>query len=133
MQSFNLKIITAEGVKFDGQAEGVLVRSVNGNVSIWANHIDYVTALGIGKAVVTTANGEKRTAACCGGVLSVIKNEVTMLASTFEWKEEIDLERAEKALEEAKKKVSAASDKKAEQQAKNKVKRAMTRIEVKKG
>lgn len=133
MQSFNLKIITADGVKFEGQAAGVLVRSVTGNVSIWAKHIDYVTALGIGKAVITNENGEKKYAACSGGVLSVMKGDVTVLASTFEWQDEIDLERAEKALDKAKERLAQAKDdKKAQEQAKNKAKRAMTRIEVKK-
>lgn len=130
MESFNLKIITADGVKFDSTAESILVRSVTGNVSIWANHTDYVTALAIGKAIITT-NGEKKVAACNGGVMTVSKNVVTVLASTFEWKDEIDLTRAELALDKAKKQIEKAEDKKAAEHGKNKAKRAIVRMEVK--
>ncbi len=130
MESFNLKIVTADGIKFEGQAESILVRTVTGNVSIWAKHTDYVTALGIGKAVVTVG-GQKKVAACNGGVMSVCKNEVTVLASTFEWKEEIDAQRAEIALKNAKDEIANAKDKNEAESCKEKAKRAMTRIEVK--
>ena len=59
MQSFNLKILTSDGVKFDGQAQSVTLRGDTGDVTILARHIDYVTALGIGKAKVVNADGER--------------------------------------------------------------------------
>ena len=131
MQSFNLKIITTEGVHFEGAVEAITVRTVAGDVSVWANHSDYVTALGIGKASITV-NGEKRLAACSQGVLTVIKGDVTVLASTFEWQDQIDEERANLALEQAKKVIAENADEKAVQRAKVKVQRSLTRLEVKK-
>ncbi|MEG0020211.1 MAG: F0F1 ATP synthase subunit epsilon, partial [Oscillospiraceae bacterium] len=101
-----------------------------GDVSIWAKHSDYVTALGIGKAVVTIGD-EKRNAACNGGVLTVLKGEVTLLASTFEWQEEIDLNRANEALERAKEIMTNAQDARQLELAKLRIQRALTRIDVK--
>lgn len=130
MATFNLKIVTPFGVHYEGQAEAITVRAVTGDISIWANHIDIVTALGIGKATVTV-NGEKRIAACSGGVLSVIKGEVTVLASTFEWEDEIDLERAKIALAKGKEELKLAKDEKNIEIARLRIKRALVRESVK--
>ena len=43
--------------------------------------------------------GKSRIAACIGGMLSVINGEVRLIATTFEWAEDIDRERAKSALE----------------------------------
>ncbi|MEG0020426.1 MAG: ATP synthase F1 subunit epsilon [Oscillospiraceae bacterium] len=130
MQSFNLKIVTSDGVKYTGEAQSVMVRSVTGDVNIWAKHIDYVTALGIGKAVVTIGEN-KRVAACNGGVLSVLKGEVSILATTFEWQDEIDLHRANAALEKAKEVMAHAQDARQIELAKLRIQRALTRIDAK--
>lgn len=131
MQSFNLKIVTSDGARYEGQAESVIVRTVTGDVSIWARHADFVTALGIGRAIITI-DGQKRYAACNRGVLSVLKGEVTILASTFEWQEDIDKERAEQALQESKKLLeSVKEDAKDVVLAKMKIQRALTRLDVK--
>ena len=129
MQSFNLKITTPNGEKFDGTCESVIVRTLQGDVAILARHTDYVTALSAGKCTVTVG-GEKRTAACIGGVLSVIKGNATILASSFEWSDEIDLERAKEALENGKSRLAAAHDSKEVDLAKLRIMRALTRINV---
>lgn len=130
MQSFNLKIITPNGTKFDGEAQGVLVRSVVGDLTILARHIDYVTALGVGKATITTSEG-KKIGACNSGVLSMLKGEVTILASTFEWHHEIDLDRAQESLKRHKELLTKTEDAKQIELAKLKIERALTRIDVK--
>ena len=54
MRSFPLQIVTADGLHFDGEAEKLLVRTITGDVCILAKHCDYVTALGMGEAQLTT-------------------------------------------------------------------------------
>ena len=46
-------------------------------------------------------------AACSGGMLSVARGEVRLIATTFEWADEIDAARAAHAQQEAEKKLSA--------------------------
>jgi len=46
-------------------------------------------------------NGQKRYASCIGGILSVSKGKVTLVPTTFEWADEIDLERADRAIDRA--------------------------------
>ena len=94
MTEFPLKIVTPDGMCFDGPAEELVVRSVSGDVAILARHENYVTALGMGPALIV-AGGQRRTAACIGGMLSVVDGKVTLLPTTFEWSSDIDVERAE--------------------------------------
>ena len=100
MTSFRLKIVTPDGLIYDGEAEKLIVRSSGGDVCILARHMDYVTPLGMGMAIVE-ANGKRRTAACIGGMLSVSGGEATLVPTTFEWSDEIDLQRAEASYEKA--------------------------------
>lgn len=100
MTNFPLKIVTPDGLIFDGSAEELIVRTTTGDVAILARHINYVAPLGMGRAVVI-ANGQRRTAACIGGMLSVVEGEVTLVPTTFEWSDQIDIERAEAAYRRA--------------------------------
>ena len=106
MATFHLQIVTPDRRLFDGEAEKIIVRTVTGDVCILARHIDYVAPLGIGEARV--------------------------MATTFEWADDIDLERAKSAQVEAQKKLESL-----DRQDKDfaimeaKLKRAIARINVK--
>ena len=105
MATFHLQIVTPDRRVFDGEAEKIIVRTVGGDVCILARHIDYAAPLGIGEARVTDAEGNTRIAACSGGMLGVAGGEVRVMATTFEWAEDIDLARAERAQQEAQQKL----------------------------
>ncbi len=129
MSSFHLQIVTPDGEFFDGPAERVKVRTINGDVAILAGHIPYVTALGTGEASVTV-DGEVRKAAASGGMLSVTPEVVRVVATTFEWAEDIDLDRAKRAKEKAEERIKKARDAKELELAKVKLSRALVRINV---
>ena len=98
--TFPLKIVTPDGLIFDGQADKLIVRTTTGDVAILARHIDAVFPLGMGQAVVES-EGQRRTAACIGGLLSVVDGAVTLVPTTFEWSDQIDADRAEKSRQRA--------------------------------
>ena len=100
MNEFELQIVTPDGMIFDGKAQKIILRTTTGDVGILAKHANYVAALSIGIAKLVTADGEKK-AACSGGMVSVTDGVVRVVASTFEWGEDIDVARAEKAKEKA--------------------------------
>ena len=130
MTPFHLKIVTPDGMIFDGQAEELIVRTVGGDVAILARHIDYVAPLGMGRAIVVT-DGQRRSAACIGGMLSVINGEVRLIATTFEWAEDIDRERAKSALARAEEKLADASLSKEEHRlAESAKRRAQVRLSI---
>lgn len=129
MTLFQLQIVTADGLFFDGQAESLLVRTIDGDVCILARHIDYVTALGMGEACVSV-EGKVRRAACMGGMLAVTNGQVRVVASTFEWKEDIDVARAQSALERAQATLSSGASDEEKRFADAALKRAQVRLRI---
>ena len=101
MRDFSLKIVTPDGLVYDGMAQEVIVRSTSGDIGIMAGHINCVAPLGMGRATVMI-DGQKRYAACIGGMLSVVGGNVTLVPTTFEWADQIDVPRAELSLQKAK-------------------------------
>lgn len=101
MNSFPLKIVTPDGLQFDGQAEEVVVRTTSGDIGVLAGHINCVAPLGMGQAMIVV-EGKKRYGACIGGMLSVVGGEVTLVPTTFEWSEKIDVDRAAASEQRAK-------------------------------
>lgn len=97
MTTFHLTVVTPDGCAFEGQAERVVCRAIDGDLAILAKHGDYCTALGMGEAHIVDAEGSRRRAACMGGMLTVLDGEVRLVATTWEWAEQIDHTRAEAA------------------------------------
>ena len=96
MTSFPLKIVTPDGLLYDGPAEMVIVRTITGDMAFLARHINCVAPLGMGVATVVI-DGQKRHAACIGGMITVVNGTVSLVPTTFEWAETIDVARAESA------------------------------------
>ena len=126
MSTFHLQIVTPDGGFFDGEAEKLIVRAIDGDVCILARHSPYVTALGTGEARVTI-DGKRRRAACAGGMLAVTKDNVRLVATTFEWAEDIDADRAQRAKERAEQLIEKAKDQRELELAQARLKRALTR------
>ena len=80
MTTFHLTVVTPDGCAFEGQAERVVCRAIDGDLAILAKHGDYCTALGMGEAHIVDAEGSRRRAACMGGMLTVLDGEVRLVA-----------------------------------------------------
>ena len=85
MKSFHLEIAAPDGMRFSGEAEQLSVRSIDGELSILAGHVPYVTALAKGECRVY-ADGELRRAEASGGFLTVTAEAVRLLSADFTWK-----------------------------------------------
>ena len=131
MAVFPLKILTPDGVAFDGSVSAVSCRTINGQIQLLAKHIDYCTALGMGEAHITLEDGTIRRAACMGGMLSVLDGEVRLVATTWEWAEEIDQARAEASKKRAEEILAQKNlDKRDYEMARARLKRALVRTSV---
>ena len=109
MSTFHLKISTPDGLLFDGEVERVRARMIDGDVCLLAHHADYVSAVGAGEAAIAS-----------------------LIATTFEWSEDIDLPRAQHAKEVAQARIVAAkNDERELMLAEAKLRRALVRIGVK--
>ena len=126
MTPFPLTIVTPDGVQFDGEAEQLVVRAVNGDLGVMAGHENLVCPLGMGQASVVTG-GVRHVAACIGGILSVLDGRVRLVPTTFEWAEKIDLARAEDAEKRAREMLQLARDEQEKRLAEARLKRALVR------
>ena len=130
MTPFPLKILTPEGLRFDGQAEALIVRTVTGDMGILAGHTDCLAPLGMGRAAVLS-RGQRRFAACIGGMVNIADGAVTLIPTTFEWAGDIDLKRAERAAAEARAVLGSRKSTDAELRlAQARLKRALVRADV---
>ncbi len=132
MRTFPLRIGTPDGLLFEGEVERVVCRSITGDMAVLAGHINFVTALGMGEAYVVMPDGERRSAACIGGMLSMMNGVCRLLATTWEWKEDIDQERAESAKLRAEEQLAKSGLTEQEyKMAEAKLHRALVRLSVK--
>ena len=129
MKSFHLKIATPDSVVFDGQAESLLIRTAEGDAEIMAGHMEFLSALGTGRARLISG-GSTRLAASSGGFVWVKNGEVSVVATTFEFADEIDINRARKAKERAENAIATNTDRTIEAFLKAKLARAVSRINV---
>ena len=90
MKKFHLEIVTPEGVAYKGDAVQLSVRAVSGSMSVLAGHIPLVTALLNGACRVYREEGEPMEARCSGGMLSVTKEQVRLLCTSFEFANDSD-------------------------------------------
>lgn len=130
MADFHLKIVSPDGVFFDGEARQLSLRSIDGDVAIMAGHIPYLTAVGIGECRVYQDDGEPKRAACCGGLLNVTKDGVFLAPTTFEWAEDIDPERAKAARQKALSRIESPKSEASKKLAQIKLQRAELRIKI---
>lgn len=132
MKTFPLRIGTPDGLLFEGEAERIVCRTITGDLAILAGHSNFCTALGMGHAHVALPDGTTREAACIGGMLSMMNGTCRVMATTWEWKEDIDKERAEKAKVRAEKLLEDKSLSERDYRlAEARLKRALLRLDVK--
>ena len=100
MNQFPLRIVTPDGLLYDGNADEIIVRTTAGDLGILAGHMNCVAPLGMGRATILI-DGKKRYGACIGGMITMMDGKATLLATTFEWADQIDLKRADRSEEKA--------------------------------
>ena len=129
MKEFHLEVVTPDGKIFDSQVESLLVHTDDGDVEFLAGHIDYMASLCTGRARIKVG-GQNRFASVSGGFVTVSGGAVKLVAITFEFSEDIDLERAKAAADRAKETLAKADSEKSVELAKAKLIRALNRINV---
>lgn len=101
MKTFPLQIGTPDGLLFKGDVVRVVVRTITGDRAILADHMDFCSGIGMGEAHIVLEDETVRRAACIGGMLTMVDGKCRVLATTWEWSEDIDKDRAQNAKERA--------------------------------
>ncbi len=102
MAELNVKIVAADRQIWQGPATMVVVKTVEGEIGIMPGHEPVLALLVDGVVRVHLTGGERQIAAVHQGFFSVDSDNVAILAETAELASEIDVKRAEAALERAK-------------------------------
>ena len=129
MATFRLQVVSMDGLEYDGEVQRIKLRTIHGDLAILARHMNYVTAIGMGTATVVLEDGTERKAACIGGMLTMMNNLCRVIPTTWEWGDEIDLERAQEAKKRAEERLAESNlEEIARVNAEAKLYRALVRI-----
>ncbi len=129
-RSFHLEIRTPEQLIYEGDVTSVHAPGVEGNLQILPGHIPFLTALDVGDIRIRESSDTSQLMATSGGVFEVLRTGVTALVETAEWASEIDVERAESALERAQAQLAANAPDLNRPRAEAALARAQNRIKV---
>jgi F-type H+-transporting ATPase subunit epsilon len=127
--TFTLEIVTPYRLFLNGSADMIVVKTVDGELGIMANHEPIVTPLAIGIAKVKV-DGIWKYAALSDGFLEMDGNKATLVVGSAEWPEEIDLERARRSLKRATERLNDGNMPWESERVLRAVQRARTRIEI---
>lgn len=93
MSELKLKIVTPDRVFFDDAIDMLIARGINGDFAIMKNHVPMMAVLDI-RYLKIKIKGEYKHVAIAGGYLTFKDNQITIMSSACEWRDEIDKERA---------------------------------------
>lgn len=104
---FHVKVVTPDGEVWSGDAVSVVVPGLDGYFGVWAGHMPLLAGMDTGSLMIKTP-GEHiiSLVAVNGGFVEVNKDGVTVLAESAELGENIDINRASKAEERARERLS---------------------------
>nr|SFZ87815.1 ATP synthase epsilon chain [Loigolactobacillus rennini] len=130
-----VNIVTPDVIIYDHKATMLIVKALDGQLGIMANHLPLVAPLQIDEVRVKRAdNPEKEDAiAVNGGFMEVSDNVASVVADSAERERDIDVSRAELAEQKAEKRIKAAKAKHDADElarAQIKLRRALNRIKV---
>ena len=124
MGELNVSLVAVDRKIWSGTASMVVARTLDGEIGILPQHEPVLALLDESPVRIITTDGRVVTAAVHGGFFSVDSDNVSILAESAELGGEIDVVRAQQALDRAK---AAGNDTQDEQAA---VARAETRLKV---
>ena len=86
MKTFLLNISSPDGKLFTGQVVSIIMRGVEGEFAILADHISFITSIVPGKCIIELEDGTVKNGTTEGGLITVGQNDVTYLTAgvTFE-------------------------------------------------
>ena len=99
MGELNVSLVAMDREIWVGKARMVVATTPEGEIGILPGHEPILALLVNGAVRIETVDGEKIGAAVHGGFFSVANNDVAILAETAELDSEIDVERAQRALD----------------------------------
>jgi len=128
MKELQVEVITPSKTALNIKAESVTIPGTLGSFQVLFNHAPIISTFEIG-VIKIVENGNVLLFATGGGTVDVVNNKILILAESFETNDEIDADRAEKALKRAKDRLSKKNQEIVdEQRAEAALRRAINRL-----
>ena len=125
MATLHVELVAVERPVWSGEATMVLARTTEGELGVLPGHIPLLGELAAGGVVrIRQEDDQELVVAAHGGFLSVTADGVSILAEMAELADEIDVSRAEAALERAR----SADHSEDDRDAKDAEERALSRL-----
>jgi len=86
----HLRVTTPENIKYDDEAEMVIMRCITGDMGILPHHEPTSAILDFGILRIMN-DGSQRRMAVFGGIAQISDNVLTILANDAQWPEDIDI------------------------------------------
>jgi len=101
-KSFKVVIVTPDKTAFEGEAVSAIIPGLAGYLGVWANHAPLVGAITPGVVFLRIDDsGSERYFSVGTGFLEISDNVVNVMTDTCELAKEIDVMRAQEALDRA--------------------------------
>lgn len=124
-----LRIITPDEQFYEGDATMIELTTSEGDIGVYPNHIPLTAVVAPGVLKIHEGTDVKE-AALISGFLTILPDEMTILAEVAEWPDEIDFKRAEDARVRAERRLSDHSPETDVLRAEMALKRALVRLEL---
>ena len=99
---FDIEVVSPEAVSYSGVAEMLIARTVEGgDIAFQAGHVPFIGTLAVWSVDVIKPDGNRDVFAVHRGFVQVHGNQVTILSDVSEAAKDVDVPRAQKALENA--------------------------------
>ena len=122
-----VELVSPERVVYEGEAELVIARTTDGEIGFQAGHVPFVGNLVPSVVRVALSDGGVQHIAVHSGFVEVSDDHVALLSDIAEIAEDIDTDRARKALEKATETLARNSE---DEEALHAAKRAEVRLQA---
>jgi F-type H+-transporting ATPase subunit epsilon len=108
-ENIRLQVVTPEKLVVDEDAQIVVAPGSQGEFGVLAGHTPFLTTLQNGAVRYTDRNGEEHFVFVSDGFAEALPDRVTILAESAERRRDIDVERAQAAMERAQRRLAGES------------------------
>ncbi|CAN5809382.1 hypothetical protein BH23ACT1_BH23ACT1_15360 [soil metagenome] len=97
--TLQVELVSPEKILYSGDADMVIARTTDGEIAFMTGHAPFIGSLGIGAVTIRASEGDDVVAAVHEGFVEVTDDRVTVLSDVAELVDDIDVTRAQKALD----------------------------------
>ena len=131
MKTFSVEIVTPINIISEQNVRYIRCPGLDGSFGVLKNHREGINALGIGEVKIENENSVEWYATS-GGFAEITSDKIELLLESIEKSNEIDIKRATKSIERAKKRMIEPQDKIDSVRLEASLARAINRLKVSK-